>query len=277
MGAKRRHDALLNLRDKAAILGLGGGAAAGAMLCRSHGRLAEVAGAVGAGIIGFVFGPGIALAAVIFWVFARILAKIYWEVLTGRRKLPRVRDGTTAHRKRMLKVLATIFIVSGVIWIGLYFRASVAERPRVLRLAGVCFGACLVLVMTLLAVWWRIPARGDESGPREETMPGNGLQEFSTNFDSEMVRPFLERIRPFIDSGFGAEEVERVCQVAATLPQDQEGTIAFQIRYAGKEAEFKVRVFMDDVDSPDIYFFTPGGLKEQIEAEFRRFAEERGI
>jgi len=108
-------------------------------------------------------------------------------------------------------------------------------------------------------------------------MLGNGLQEFSANFDSEMVRPFLERIRPFFDSGFGSDEVERICQVVATLAEDQEGTIAFQIRHAGKEAEFKVRVFMDDVDAPDIYFFGPGALKEQIGSEFGRFAVERGI
>jgi hypothetical protein len=103
------------------------------------------------------------------------------------------------------------------------------------------------------------------------------LREFSTNFDSEMVRPFLERIVPFFASGFGSDEIERVCQVVATLPHDEERTIEFKIRHAGEEAELSVHVFMDDVDSPDIYFFGPGGLTKQIEEEFGRFAKEREI
>jgi hypothetical protein len=274
---KPRPNAPLKAREKIGILGFLVGVVAGAMLFRSHGWLAEAAAAGGAGAVGFIVAPTIVVGVLLFLAFAKVLGRIYWEVLTGRRKLPRTRDGTTAHRKRMLKLLGAIFIVAGAIWVGLYFRAPEFQRPRVLRLAGVCFGACLVLVMTLLAVWWRIPARKDASRPREEPMPGKELQEFSANFDSEMVRPFLERIRPFIDSGFGSDEVDRVCQVVATLQQDQERTIAFQIRHAGKEAELEVHVFMDDVDAPDIYFFAQGALRGQIESEFGRFAEERGI
>ena len=177
----------------------------------------------------------------------------------------------------MLGLLGTIFIASGAIWIGLYFRMPDAERPGVLRLAGLCFGACAILVMALLTIWWRHPARNKLSVPREQSMPGKELREFSANFDSEMVRPFLERIRPFIESGFGSDEVEQVCQLVATLPHDEERTLEFQIRHAGNEAQFKVHVFMDDVDSPDIYFFAPAGLSKEIESEFGRFAEERGI
>jgi hypothetical protein len=34
---------------------------------------------------------------------------------------------------------------------------------------------------------------------------------------------------------------------------------------------------MDDINAPDIYFFAPVILKQEIEAEFMRFAEEKGV
>ena len=103
------------------------------------------------------------------------------------------------------------------------------------------------------------------------------LTEFSTNFDSDMVRPFLERIQPVIESGFGSAEVERVCHVVATLPHDEERDLEFQIRHAGKSGTLRIHVFMDDIAAPDIHFFAPPDVKQKIEAEFHRFAQERGL
>jgi hypothetical protein len=195
MASEPRINTSLTARDTAKFLSFCGGAFAGAMLFGSHGWLAAVAGAAGMG-----------LGVLFCFVFGRVLGLIYWEVLTGRRKLPKTRDGTPAQRKRTVKFLAAIFIVSSAIWAGLYFRAADAERARVVRLAELCFGACLVLVIALLTVWRWHPARGKTTMAKE-------LQEFSTNLDSEMVRQFLERIVPFIDWGFGSDEVEQVARL----------------------------------------------------------------
>src|SRR2546426_895042 len=89
------------------------------------------------------------------------------------------------------------------------------------------------------------------------------LTEFSTGFDSEMVRPFLERIQPFVESGFGPAQVEQICQVVATLPHDEERDLEFPIRHAGKRGTLKIHVFMDDIAAPDIYFFSPPDLTEK--------------
>jgi hypothetical protein len=32
---------------------------------------------------------------------------------------------------------------------------------------------------------------------------------------------------------------------------------------------------MDDIEAPDLYFFSPPALTRQIESEFMRFAKER--
>jgi hypothetical protein len=110
----------------------------------------------------------------------------------------------------------------------------------------------------------------------EPSAPTNGLREFSTNFDSDTVRPFLERIQPLIEAGFGSAQIEQVGQIVATLAHDQEHTLEFQIRYAGKDAKFQIQVVMDDIAAPDLYFFSPPALTRQIESEFMRFAKERG-
>ena len=103
------------------------------------------------------------------------------------------------------------------------------------------------------------------------------LTEFSTNFDSDMVRPFLERIQPFIESGFGPAQIQQVCDVVATLKHDEERDLEFSIRHAGKTGTLRIHIFMDDIASPDIYFFSPPDVTQKIEAEFQRFANERGI
>jgi hypothetical protein len=103
------------------------------------------------------------------------------------------------------------------------------------------------------------------------------LHEFSTNFDADLVRPFLERVQRLIESGFGAGEVEQVCQVVATLPHDQERTLEFQVQHAGSVTPFRIQVFMDDIAAPDIYFFTSAMLARQIDVEFDRFTTERAM
>ena len=107
--------------------------------------------------------------------------------------------------------------------------------------------------------------------------PKETLTEFSTNFDSDWVRPFLQRIQPLIESGFGRVQVDQVCQLVATLLHDQERALEFSIRHRGRSGRFRVQIFMDDIASPDIYFFSPPDLTAMIKAEFDQFAQEKGI
>jgi hypothetical protein len=107
--------------------------------------------------------------------------------------------------------------------------------------------------------------------------PPTDLQEFSANFDMDAVRPFLERIAPLFEAGFGALQIEEVCGRAALLPHDQEYTLEFPIRHGGKSSLCRVRVFMDDADAPSVYLWVPAALQQQIQEAFTQFAEERGL
>jgi hypothetical protein len=103
------------------------------------------------------------------------------------------------------------------------------------------------------------------------------LVETSMNFDGEMVRPFLQRISPFIDSGFGAQEIEAVVICTEDMEVDETQRFRFEIVYAGKPSELRIEIFMDDVDAPDISFYAEPELVEKIEAEMRKYCEELDI
>jgi hypothetical protein len=105
----------------------------------------------------------------------------------------------------------------------------------------------------------------------------NDLVESSMNFDLENVRPFLARIAPLIEGGFGAAEIDRVVSLAEKMQHDEEQSLTFQIKYRGQPSPFRVGIFMDDIDAPDMYFFAPAGLAEQIDGEMERSCEELGI
>ena len=107
--------------------------------------------------------------------------------------------------------------------------------------------------------------------------PPDGLLSFSANFDPNTVRPFLERIQLLIEAGFGSAQIEQVERIVATLAHDQEQTLKFQIRHAGKETGFQIQVVMGDLNAPDLYFLSPPSLTRQIKSAFVLFAKERGI
>jgi hypothetical protein len=103
------------------------------------------------------------------------------------------------------------------------------------------------------------------------------LEEWSTNFDTENVVPFLQRIAQHIESGFADPEIAQVLKLIETMKVDDEKHLTFEIRYAGQLSDFKIGVFLDDIDAPDLYFFAPAGLCKQLSAEMQKFAEERGM
>jgi len=103
------------------------------------------------------------------------------------------------------------------------------------------------------------------------------LNEASMNFDAENVAPFLDRVSPLVEAGFGPTERKKVLDLLASLQLDDEKVLSFSIRYAGKPSTLKVGIFLDDIDAPDLYFFACAPLSVAIQAEMEKFADERGI
>jgi hypothetical protein len=120
-----------------------------------------------------------------------------------------------------------------------------------------------------------LPAKSD--APRLAQGEKMNLEEASMNFDSENVRPFLERLKPMIEFGFSDNEISQVQKWMDGLKVDDEKELEFPIKYHGEKSVLRVRVFMDDVDSPNVYFFTHPQLAREISQEIGKFAEEHGL
>ena len=89
------------------------------------------------------------------------------------------------------------------------------------------------------------------------------LEEWSTNLDVDELLPFLQKLSALIDSGFGKKEVSEVVGVAEMMRVEQTKNFRFPIRYRRESCNLFVSVFMDDVDSPDLYVFS---IKPLIDA-----------
>jgi hypothetical protein len=103
-----------------------------------------------------------------------------------------------------------------------------------------------------------------------------GLSEASTNFDSPQVEPFLRRVAALV-SGFGATEIAQVTQLLNELEVDEERELRFEVKHEGRMAPLHIGVFMDDVDAPDLYFFTTPKLAAQLDELMQDFSEEQGL
>jgi hypothetical protein len=96
------------------------------------------------------------------------------------------------------------------------------------------------------------------------------------NFDLDGVGPFLSRLTTLVE-GFGDGEVRQLSEGIAAIPVESERTWDFMVRYQGAEVPLQVRAFMDDIDAPDLYFFSSPELAGAIQRELTAYAESLGM
>ena len=131
----------------------------------------------------------------------------------------------------------------------------------------------VLIVLILCGACSHHTTDGTQRSERTNTV----IKEASMNFDGENVRPFLERVKPLVESGFADPEIAQVLQMMGRLEIDDEKDIEFSIRYRGKPTVLRIQIFMDDVNAPDVAFFTDPELAKEIETAMSQFADELGI
>jgi uncharacterized protein Smg (DUF494 family) len=102
------------------------------------------------------------------------------------------------------------------------------------------------------------------------------MAEASMNFDTSGVRPFLERLEDLLEDGFGDPEIQDVMEVIDSLAVDDETEVKYDITFAGEELPLRIRIYMEDIDSPAIAFVTAPDLADRIQEEMAEYAEELG-
>ena len=101
------------------------------------------------------------------------------------------------------------------------------------------------------------------------------VHEASMNFDLRHVRPFLLQLDGSLSLRL---DVEKLASFAARTPLERERSLMVKVRFSRHTVPLEFRVFMDDVEAPDLYFFTPSAdLSEAIDAELAKFAEQNGL
>jgi hypothetical protein len=103
------------------------------------------------------------------------------------------------------------------------------------------------------------------------------LKEFSTSFNLQNLQPFLSKISDVITKGFSDAEINEIVTSVNRMKPDEQREFYFDIRYKDKASKLKVSIFMDDIDAPDVYFYSCPELSSIIEGEFIKFANELGI
>ena len=99
--------------------------------------------------------------------------------------------------------------------------------------------------------------------------------EASMNFDLENVVPFLTDLDDKLKLGLTVRELE---DFTASVPVESEKSIVVNILDSGRKSKMEFRVFMGDIDAPDLYFFfdTPE-LSESVGEFMMNWAEARGM
>lgn len=101
------------------------------------------------------------------------------------------------------------------------------------------------------------------------------LHEASMNFDLEDLEPFLREMAGKLD-GFGSRDVETIVKGVHSMAVDDEVEWRFSVRRDGRGVPLVVRVFLDDVDAPDLFLFSDAALAGELQADLRAFSERLG-
>lgn len=79
-----------------------------------------------------------------------------------------------------------------------------------------------------------------------------GLDEWSANLDVEDLKPTLQALSGFVESGFGPLEIAEVAGVMDEMEPEQTKAFRFQVVANEQKSELWLVIFMDDIDSPDL-------------------------
>lgn len=97
--------------------------------------------------------------------------------------------------------------------------------------------------------------------------------ETSMNFDAQDVQPFLIGLTNNPRFGLPPELPSLVFEALPGIAVDSRRRWKIDADFDGSRVTIEIEAFMDDVDAPDLYFFSSQPVIEEIERELNAFAE----
>ena len=104
----------------------------------------------------------------------------------------------------------------------------------------------------------------------------SGLSEASMNFDQDGVGAFLTELSRSFTSGLEPSQADTLAQSIGSLPIDQTGNWEYTVVANGKTERLVVVAFKDDVDAPDLAFYSSPELATRIQERLESFAQAQG-
>jgi hypothetical protein len=99
--------------------------------------------------------------------------------------------------------------------------------------------------------------------------------EASMNFDLADVQPFLAQLNSQLTLDLPVSELVEFTR-ATTV--ESERSRALTVTFQGAPVPLEYRVFMDDIDAPDLVFLTSSqALADAIDEQLGEFAEQHGM
>lgn len=93
------------------------------------------------------------------------------------------------------------------------------------------------------------------------------------NFDQEGVGPFLDELSRSLDSDLDAGALTKAID---SLPVEQTGNWEYSVTSEGKTERLVVVAFKDDIDAPDLAFYSSSDLAARIQTQLESFAQAQG-
>jgi hypothetical protein len=100
--------------------------------------------------------------------------------------------------------------------------------------------------------------------------------ETSMNFDSREVAPFLTQLANNSRFAFPEDIARSIGTAVGDIPVEDTKRWKITADFDGQPILMEIEAFMDDVDAPDLYFFSTQAAISEIERELEAFAEAIG-
>ena len=103
------------------------------------------------------------------------------------------------------------------------------------------------------------------------------IESFSANFDREIFTMLMERASMKWPRVLTPARVKEMTEFCLSLQHNEEKPLSFAVQHAGETTSFGICAFMDDIDFPDVEFFSFPEIIATLEREHERICEELEI
>src|SRR5437867_11764955 len=102
------------------------------------------------------------------------------------------------------------------------------------------------------------------------------IESFSANFDRELFTKLMERVSAQWPQVLTSARVKELTEFCASLLHNEEKPMSFAVQHAVVTTSFGIRAYLDDIEFPDVEFFSFPEIIQTIRDEHERVCEELG-